>query len=81
MPVERGDETDIVCNECGVVIRTVPPAEVQQTLLKMAMPDGVMASSTCPHCGGLNTFPGFSTIFAYVCQESGEGVGVQESVS
>jgi len=80
MSVERGVETDLICNECGVVVRTVPTAEVQQTLLKMPMPDGVRASATCPHCGGLNSFPGFSTMLAYICQECGEGVAVKESV-
>jgi ribosomal protein L40E len=77
MTVERGDETDIVCNECSAVVRTVPTAEVVQTLLQMAMAHGV-CSATCPHCGALNTFPGWSSMLAYVCRECGEGIVVRD---
>jgi|SRR6266446_2367231 len=37
MPVERGDQADLVCNECGALIQTVPIAQVEPTLLNMAM--------------------------------------------
>lgn len=29
----RGDEADITCNECGAVVRTVPPAGVAVTVM------------------------------------------------
>ena len=33
-PVERGDLADLVCNECGALIQTVPIGEVEPTLLR-----------------------------------------------
>jgi hypothetical protein len=32
------------------------------------------AQATCPHCGKLNTFPGFSVVSTYVYGECGEAV-------
>jgi hypothetical protein len=77
--VERGDDADLVCNECLAVIRTVPTDEAPQILLRMAMDEG-MCTETCPHCQALNTFPGFTSIEAYICVECGEGVSVKRSV-
>jgi ribosomal-protein-serine acetyltransferase len=75
--VERVDQVDIVCNDCGAVVRTVPSPEAVQALLQMAIAHGA-CSATCPHCGALNTFPGWSSIQAYVCRECGEGVVVRD---
>lgn len=74
-PVIRGNVADLVCNECGAVVRTVPAAEAEQTLLQMAMTGGV-CSETCPHCTALNAFTGFSAMEAYICCECGLGVRV-----
>ena len=30
VPVMRGDEADLVCNECNALIRTVPTGEVER---------------------------------------------------
>jgi hypothetical protein len=79
MPVVRGDQVGFVCNECGLLIATVPAAEAERTLLKMAM-EGGLCSETCPHCGEVNTFPGFSSMEAYPCRHCGLGVVVQRSV-
>ena len=57
--VIRGDQADIVCNECGTVLRTVPAANVGQTLTELEITLEV-ASEMCPHCGSVNLFPGFS---------------------
>ena len=78
-PVERGDEADLVCNECGAIIQIVPIAQVEPTLLRMAMSQD-FCSATCPHCGALNTVPGFTSIMAYICKECGEGVSVENPV-
>ena|SRR5688572_29959791 len=74
----RGDEADLVCNECGALVRTVPAAQAGSTL--MAMVSDAVCSARCPHCTALNTFPGFSEISAFVCQECGEGVTIDETV-
>ena len=76
---ESGAIADLVCNECGAVIGTVPTDEAPQTLMLMAMGQG-MCSARCPHCQALNTFAGFDNIHAYICRECGEGVSIQNAV-
>jgi transcription initiation factor TFIIIB Brf1 subunit/transcription initiation factor TFIIB len=70
----RGDQADLVCNECGAVIRTVPASDAEQTLAQMA--SGEICSATCPICGELNIFQGFSVMLAYTCRHCGEGIEV-----
>src|SRR6266849_7752656 len=55
--VIRGDQADIVCNECGTVLRTVHATNVGQTLTELEITLEV-ASEMCPHCGSVNLFPG-----------------------
>jgi hypothetical protein len=71
--VIRGDQADIVCNECGALVRSVPAADLEQTLTEMEL-TLELASAMCPHCGAVNLFPGFSEMKAFVCSECGEGV-------
>src|ERR1051325_6658099 len=55
----REDTADLVCNECGGVIRTVPIRDVEAVMLELAQTDTV-CSARCTHCGALNIFPGMS---------------------
>jgi hypothetical protein len=71
--VRRGEEADLVCNECNTLIRTVRASEAEETLLQLA-PSDEICSTRCPHCGALNVFPGFSAMHAFTCSECGEGV-------
>lgn len=73
-----GDQADITCNECGEVVRTVAVELASAVLLEMA--STVICSVRCPHCGALNTFPGFSAIEAFTCSECGKRVVVNRSV-
>jgi hypothetical protein len=71
-------------DECGAVVSTVPPHEVEPTLLRMATSGG-FCSEMCPHCADLNTFPGFNSpgfnsMPAYTCRECGEPVRVERPV-
>ena len=75
----RGDQADILCNECAALIRTVPLADVEAAVLEMSQTDKV-CSAQCPHCGAVNTFPGWSAIDAFVCSECGKGVHVPTSL-
>ncbi len=79
MPIMRGDQADLVCNECGAVVGTVAASEVEHTLLQMAMAAG-MCNEVCPICGGLNTFLGFTAMESYICRHCSEGVVVRRSV-
>jgi hypothetical protein len=47
--VAQGDLAEIVCNECRVVVRTVPASHLQRTLDEMEL-EGEVASAVCPHC-------------------------------
>jgi hypothetical protein len=76
--VVRGEQADITCNECGAVVRTVPVERVSAALLEMV--SGAICSARCTHCDALNTFPGFSSIEAFICSECGESVAVSRSV-
>ena len=75
---EHGDMADLVCNSCGAVVDTVPIDRVGPRLMELASVE--ICSARCPHCGGVNTFPGFSAIEAFVCQECGEGLSVERPV-
>jgi hypothetical protein len=75
----RGGEADILCNECGAVIRTLAVGDVEAAMLEMARTDTI-CSARCTHCGALNTFPRFSAIEAFVCSECGQGVAVNSPV-
>jgi hypothetical protein len=72
---ERGDVADLRCNSCGLVVDTVPIDRAGARLMELASTE--ISTATCPHCGALNTFPGFTAIEAFVCQECGEGMNVE----
>ena len=74
----EGDQAEIACNECGVVVRTVPAERAREVMLEMM--SGVICSASCPHCGALYVFPGFSSIEAFICAECGKGVVVKRAV-
>jgi len=71
--VIRGEQADIVCNECGTVLRIVPVANVGQTLTELELTLEV-ASEVCPHCGSVNLFPGFSRMLAFTCRQCGKAI-------
>jgi hypothetical protein len=76
----RGDQADLICNECGAVVRTLPADTAAAVLAEMEMASAEICSSRCPHCQALNTFPGFSSIDAFICSECGEGVAVNTPI-
>lgn len=45
--IVRGDQADIKCNECDVVVRTVPAADLQKTIDEMELTLD-MCSEMCP---------------------------------
>jgi Zn finger protein HypA/HybF involved in hydrogenase expression len=63
-----GEESEFVCNECGVV---VPLPDVQRAVMEMESTE-----ATCPHCGRVNQISGFSEIDAFVCRFCGRGVNL-----
>jgi hypothetical protein len=77
---DQPDISDITCNECRAVVRTVATADLQRTLDEMESTLDV-ASARCPHCGGVNLFPGFAEMLAFVCKECGESVRVSADPS
>ena len=75
---EHGDMADLKCHRCGTVVDSVPIDCAGQRMIELASDE--ICSEWCPHCGWLNTFPGFSAIEAFICQECGEGVSVEPPV-
>ena len=68
-----GATAELVCNECGAIVRTFPSSKVEQTLTEVEL--GLsLSSAMCPHCGAVNLFPGLSLVVAFVCHECGEPV-------
>jgi hypothetical protein len=78
MGIIRGEQASIECNECGTVVRTVAPADLQRTLDEMEI-SLAMCTEMCPHCGKVNVFPGFSETIAYICEGCGRGVRIGDS--
>lgn len=76
--VERGDQADLTCNECGALIRTVPLDRAAATLAEMESTE--VCSARCKHCGALSIFSGFSAIEAFVCSVCSEGVVVGDTI-
>jgi hypothetical protein len=73
--VEIGERADLECNECGVVIKSVPANVAESTLIGMSTASAFCAE-ICPACGELNTFPGFDSMLAFTCRHCGIGVNV-----
>jgi hypothetical protein len=67
----RGDEAEIMCNECGALVRTVPTADLERTLTEMELTLD-FCTEACPHCEKVNVFPGSSRMMAYTCRNCGE---------
>jgi RNase P subunit RPR2 len=76
--VIRGDVASITCNECNVVLKTVPTADAQHALHEMELSLD-MTIENCPHCGAVNLFPGFSEMMAFICSKCGEPVTVSRA--
>jgi hypothetical protein len=75
-----GNNADIFCGECGVVVRTVPAEELRDTLAEMErrLPNG---SANCPHCGASNAGRGGGKLLAFVCQNCGRKVSFVPDLS
>jgi hypothetical protein len=70
-PVVNGEQAEITCNDCGLILKSVPAADVRRTLDEMQLTLAV-ASEICPHCGSVNLFPGFDRMFAFTCRSCGK---------
>ena len=70
----------IMCNECGFVVAIVTTmAEAEETLMRMAIEDGV-CSELCTVCGETNVFTGYSAMEAFTCRHCGAGVEVKRAI-
>jgi hypothetical protein len=75
---ELGDTAKVMCNECDTVVDEVPLERAASRLVELASKD--ICSARCPHCGALNTFPGFRVIQAFICSQCGEGVNLENPI-
>lgn len=67
---EVGQDADLVCNECGDVVITVPSSRALEALLLMEKSSG-LRNEVCSGCGELNIFLGFSSMEACICRLCG----------
>jgi hypothetical protein len=67
----EGTNVELRCNECGAVVGVVQ-IDILKDLLGLDC-----ATDNCPHCGKVNTFPGFERMNAYTCQHCGKAVKFQ----
>jgi hypothetical protein len=77
--ITRGEQADLGCNECWAVVRTMAAAELERTIHEMELSLDV-ATARCPHCGAVHFAPGFSELYAFVCDGCGESVEVKRFV-
>jgi ribosomal protein S27E len=66
-------QADIVCNECGLIVRRVPASDLQLLLDGMELELDV-ATAICPHCRAVHLAPGFTKLYAFVCDQCGAAV-------
>ncbi len=72
--------SEFICSTCFSILLTFQRVKTEEAKAsEIALAESV-CSATCPHCGALNTFPGWSSMLAYICRECGEGVSVRDSV-
>jgi hypothetical protein len=56
---------------CGVILRTLAAAELQQVLTEMELALD-LSSAMCPRCGVVNLLAGFSQVFVFTRRECGD---------
>jgi hypothetical protein len=71
--VNRGDEADLVCNECNALIRTVPAAQAELTLFAARIFRGDLQRKVSALHSAECIFRS-SAMNAFTCRECGEGV-------
>jgi hypothetical protein len=56
----------------------MPAEELKRKIAEngMGVRQRVRWGTVCPYCGKLNERPGFSQLFAFVCDGCGKGVGI-----
>jgi hypothetical protein len=80
MPAQTSVGVELLCNECGFVVATVPTiTEAESTLTRMAMNDAV-CSVVCTACGETNVFTGFDSMLMFTCRYCGPAVEVKRAV-
>jgi hypothetical protein len=71
-PSARGNVVDLMCNDCGFVLCTVPPADVERMQDELQAAVGGGNKAQCPRCGIVNRLPPFTEILAFTCRNCGE---------
>lgn len=67
---------EFVCNECGAVIACAREENMEAAIHALEL-NSPVATAVCPHCDSTNVVVGISTLLAYVCENCGESVTVE----
>ena len=57
----------------------MPAVEVESAMAALAATSAI-CGSRYPRCGAVNTFPGWTSMAAFVCSECGQAVTVEEAM-
>ena len=75
-----GEHVRLLCNECGAVAATITREQLEAGFVPEALRFTEVTTAQCPHCGAVQTFPGFSSVDAFICSECGRGVSIERSI-
>ena len=66
--IVEGCSVELRCNRCGATVGVVH-LNIMEGLFGLDCAD-----ATCPHCGKVNTFSGFTEMAAYTCGHCGKTI-------
>jgi RNase P subunit RPR2 len=69
--IVRGEQAEVVCNECNTVLRTVAATELRHALNEMELAVE-LSSAVCAHCGAVHFRAGLSDLRAFTCLHCGQ---------
>jgi hypothetical protein len=78
--VDGSPYSEFICSTCFAILLTFQRVKVEEAKASNMPLTESVGSATCPHCGALNTFPGWSSIDAYICRKCGEGVTTRDQL-
>jgi hypothetical protein len=80
VPKIDGEQVRLVCNECGAVAAMITREQFEGGFCSRGLRFAEVTTAWHPHCGAVQTCPGFSSVDAFICSERGRGVSIERSI-